>query len=314
MPFEVNYALTAPIFNIQSFCIHDGPGIRSTVFVKGCPLRCLWCANPESNAAKPELMTYAAKCTGCGRCLSACPRGAIRIGPSADGKKMVALTDRSICVNCGQCVLACRNDARELAGKLMTVREVLDQVAGDKLFYDESGGGMTISGGEALAHAQFSAHLFAAAHEQGIHTAIESCSYASRETVDFVYAHVDLGLLDVKHMDSETHRKLVGVPNERILDNIRHIHNDLKVPVIIRVPTIPGYNDSEENIRKTALFAHSLGEDVSLNLLPFHKLGESKNESLGRPFSLGIEPPGDEHMKRLLAIVEDCGVKAQIGG
>ena len=314
MSFEVNYELTAPIFNIQSFCIHDGPGIRSTVFVKGCPLRCLWCANPESNSAKPELMTYAVKCTGCGRCLSACPRAAISIGPSADGKKVVALTDRNLCVNCGQCVLACRNDARELAGKLMTVQEVIDQVAGDKLFYDDSGGGMTISGGEALAHAQFSAHLFAAAHEQQIHTAIESCSYAARETVDFVYPHVDIALLDVKHMDSVTHKKLVGVPNELILDNIRHIHNDLKVPVIIRVPTIPGYNDSEENIRRTALFARSLGEDVSVNLLPFHKLGESKNESLGHPFSLGIDAPSDEHMKKLLAIVEDCGVKAQIGG
>ena len=187
-------------------------------------------------------------------------------------------------------------------------------MAGDKLFYDDSGGGMTISGGEALAHAQFSAHLFAAAHEQQIHTAIESCSYAARETVDFVYPHVDIALLDVKHMDSVTHQKLVGVPNELILDNIRHIHNDLKVPVIIRVPTIPGYNDSEENIRRTALFARSLGEDVSVNLLPFHKLGESKNESLGHPFSLGIDAPSDEHMKKLLAIVEDCGVKAQIGG
>ena len=314
MHFQVNYELTAPIFNIQSFCIHDGPGIRSTVFVKGCPLRCLWCANPESNSSKPELMTYASKCTGCGRCVAACARGAIAIGPSADGKKMIAITDRSRCINCGQCVIACRNDARELAGKLMTVREVMDQVAGDKLFYDDSGGGMTISGGEALAHADFSAHLFAAAHEQGISTAIESCSYAKRETVDFVYPHVDIALLDVKHMDSETHRKLVGVPNELILENIRHIHNDLRVPVIIRVPTIPGYNDSEENIRRTAQFAHSLGEDVSLNLLPFHKLGESKNESLGHPFSLGIEAPSAEHMQKLLAVVEDCGVKAQIGG
>lgn len=132
--------------------------------------------------------------------------------------------------------------------------------------------------------------------------------------MDFVYRHVDIGLLDVKHMDSETHKKLVGVPNELILDNIRHIHNDLKVPVIIRVPTIPGYNDSEENIRQTALFTRSLGEDVRLNLLPFHKLGESKNESLGHPFSLGIEAPSDEHMKKLLSIVEACGVKAQIGG
>ena len=314
MSFTIDYEKTAPIFNIQSFCIHDGPGIRSTVFVKGCPLRCLWCANPESNAAYPELMTYANKCTGCGRCVPACGKGAITIGPSPDGKKMIAVTDRTKCVNCGRCVLACQNEARELAGKLMTVREVIDQVSGDKLFYDDSGGGMTISGGEALAHAVFCTHLFAAAHAEGIHTAIESCSYASRETINLVYPHVDLGLLDVKHMDSETHKRLTGVPNELILDNIRHIHNELHVPVIIRVPTIPGFNDSFENIRRTAEFARSLGEDVSLNLLPYHKLGESKNENLGHPFSLGIEPPDDKHMNTLLSIVRDCGVTAQIGG
>lgn len=312
MSFEIDYELTAPVFNIQSFCIHDGPGIRSTVFVKGCPLRCLWCANPESNSARPELMTFANKCTGCGACVPACPHGAISLGEK-DGK-VVALTDRKKCVNCGQCAVRCVNDARELSGKIMTVRECVEVVAGDKLFYEDSGGGMTISGGEALAHAEFSAHLFAAAHAEGIHTCIESCSWATRETIDFVYRHIDVALLDVKHMDSETHKKLVGVPNELILDNIRHIHDDLHVPVVLRLPTIPGYNDSEENIRATAAFAASLGEDVRMNLLPFHKLGESKNENLGHPFSLGIEPPSDARMEELKQIVESYGVKAQIGG
>ena len=314
MSFEIDYTLTAPVFNIQPFCIHDGPGIRSTVFVKGCPLRCIWCANPESNSPRPELMTYAVKCTGCGACVPACPRGAISLGTGPDGKKTVALTDRKICVSCGACVDRCAYGAREISGRIMTVREVLDQISGDKLFYDDSGGGMTISGGEALAHPEFCAHLFAASRAEGISTAIESSSFARRETVDLVFSHVDIALLDVKHMDSAEHEMLTGVPNGLILDNIRHVHDDLKVPVIIRVPVIPGYNDSEENMAATGAFAASLGSDVSLNLLPYHKLGESKNEDLGHPFSLGIDPPGDGRMQELRAIVGKYVADVRIGG
>lgn len=173
---------------------------------------------------------------------------------------------------------------------------------------------MTISGGEALAHPDFSANLFAAAHAEGIHTAIETSSFASRDTVDKVFAHVDLALLDVKHMDSSLHKKYTGVPNETILANIRHIHNDLHIPVILRVPSIPGYNDSDENILATGMFAASLGQDVSVNLLPYHRLGESKSESLGRPQELGLEIPGKEHMEHLRQIIESCGVSAKIGG
>lgn len=308
----INYAAAAPVFNIQSYCIHDGPGIRTTVFVKGCPLRCLWCANPESNAAYPELMTYASKCTGCGRCIGACREGAITI-KEREGK-YIACTDRAKCVNCGSCVSTCYNSAREIAGKRMSVGEVIETVKKDKLFYDGSGGGMTISGGEALAHPDFSANLFAAARAARIHTAIESSCFAPREVVDRVFAHVELGLLDIKHMDSARHRELTGVPNDLILENIRHIHNDLHVPVILRLPTIPGYNDSPENIRAAAAFAASLGPDVSVNLLPYHRLGDSKSESLGHPRELGIEVPPAEHMEELKALVESLGVTARIGG
>ncbi len=312
MSFFIDYGVTAPVFNIQSYSIHDGPGIRTTVFVKGCPLRCLWCANPESNAAYPELMTYSSKCTGCGACIAACPKDAISIQPHED--KYIAVTDRTLCVNCGACVNACGSDAREIAGKEMTVQEVIDQVKQDKLFFDGSGGGMTISGGEALAHPKFSANLLAAAHAEGINTAIESCSFATRETVDMVLPHVDLALLDVKHMDSATHEKLVGVPNNYILENIRHIHDDLHIPLILRMPIIPGYNDSIENLHAVGQFASSLGPDVSVNLLPFHKLGESKNESLGHPHSLGIEPPSSAEMDALKEIVESHGIQVKIGG
>ena len=312
MSLKIDYDASAPVFNIQSYSIHDGPGIRSTVFVKGCPLRCLWCANPESQAAYPELMTYSSKCTGCGSCLDKCPRGAISIGPCQD--KYIALTDHDKCVNCGACTSRCPHGARELAGKLTTVREALDTVKKDKLFYDGSGGGMTISGGEPLAHPKFASSLFAAAHEEGIHTAIESSSFATRDVVDLVFPHVDLALLDVKHMDSRVHEKLTGVPNDYILENIRHVHNDLRVPVILRMPTIPGYNDSVGNIRALGRFAASLGEDMEVDLLPFHRLGESKSESLGRPGSLGIDPPGGEYMEELKAILESCGVRGKIGG
>lgn len=228
--------------------------------------------------------------------------------------KFVALTDRTGCVNCGVCVQACPANAREIAGKDMTVREVIDQVVGDKLFFDGSGGGMTISGGEALAHPQFSANLFAAAHAEGIHTAIETSCFSAVETIDAVFRHVDLGLLDVKHMDSQIHKKLTGVPNEHILENIRYVHNSLHIPVILRMPVIPGYNDSIENLHAVGRFAASLGNDVSVNLLPFHKLGENKNESLGHPFSMGIEPPGDEEMEAYRHIIASHSVEVKIGG
>lgn len=305
--------LTAPIFNIQTYSIHDGPGIRVTVFVKGCPLRCLWCANPESNLARPQLMTYAAKCTGCGRCVPACPNHAILV--VLGGDKAVSVTDRAKCTDCGACVEACPSEAREIAGKEMTVREVLDKVLKDKLFIDASGGGMTVSGGECLMHPDFTEALLYAAKEAGLHTAVESCSFAAPAVVDQVFRYVDLGLLDIKHMDSAEHQRLTGVPNEQILANIRHVHNDLKKEVVVRVPTIPGYNDSRDNIAATARFTRDeLGPDVHVHLLPYHRLGESKNESLGKKMDLSIEVPSDEHMNELKALVESYGLQAQVGG
>ena len=302
-------ALTAPVFNVQSFCIHDGPGIRSTVFFKGCPLHCLWCANPESQSPAAELMTYPARCTGCGSCLSACPNGAVV--PVSGG---MPRTEREKCVGCGACAAACPSGARELSGREMTVEEVLAAVEGDRMFYADSGGGVTLSGGEPLAHPDFCAALLEALRASGIHTAVESCSFAPRSAVDRVYAHVDLALLDVKHMDSETHRRLTGVPNERILENIRHIRHELGVPVILRVPTVPGHNDSEENIRLTADFARSLGADTQLHLLPYHRMGLGKLDSLDRSRGPEIPLPEDAHMESLRRLAESRGITCQIGG
>ena len=305
--------IKAPVFDIQTWCIHDGPGIRVTVFVKGCPLRCLWCANPESNKACPQLMTYKSKCTGCGACVKSCPEGAITV-TVGDGMAW-AVTDRELCTNCGACVKACRSAAREIIGKEMTVAAALKEILKDKLFMDGTGGGMTISGGEALMYPDFSRALFKACKEKGVHTAIESSVFAERDVIDSVFKYVDLGLLDIKHMDSETHKKLTGVPNDKILGNIKHIHNDLKVPVIIRVPVIPGCNSSVENIAAVGAFtAGELGKDVAVHLMPYHRLGESKNESLGKQMNLSIELPAAETMEELKRTVESYGLKAQIGG
>lgn len=310
----MNTSIKAPVFNIQTYCIHDGPGIRTTVFLKGCPLRCLWCANPESNEFYPQLMTYSSKCTACGRCIPICPHGAISILENGTPGPY-AVTDREKCINCGKCIDICPAEAREIAGEEKTVEEVITEVLKDKLFLTSSGGGITISGGEALAHADFSAALFEAAHENGLHTAIETCSFASRQTVDKVFAHVDLGLLDIKHMNSTTHKKLTGVPNELILENIRHVYHDLHVPIIIRVPTIPGYNADPANIAATAKFVRDeLGTDVPIHLLPYHQLGESKTESLGHLIHETIQVPDNAFMESLKDIVESYGIHAQIGG
>ena len=297
----------APVFNIQSYSIHDGPGIRTTVFLKGCPLGCLWCANPESQRVKSELMSYANKCTLCARCENICPWGAIKIV----GK---AITDRSLCTACGACVDACPHSAREIAGKTMSVREVLDRVLEDKLFI-ENGGGVTLSGGEPLAHPDFAQGLLRAAKEEGLHTAIESCCYAKREDIERVFRYVDFAMLDIKHMDSAEHRRLTGVSNEIILDNISFICNELKVPLMISVPVIPGYNDAEENLEKTAEFiATELAGSVPVRLLPYHRMGEGKNESLGKKMDMTIAIPSDERMEQIKEIFDRAGLKTQIGG
>lgn len=303
----------APVFNIQTYSIHDGPGIRDTVFVKGCPLKCLWCANPESRDAAPQLMTYVSRCTGCGKCVDKCPHGAIRIDKAKNAASVS--TDRTRCTDCGDCTEACPNKAREIIGRLMTVRDVLITVLKDRIFYEASGGGVTISGGECLAYPEFSEALLYSLRREGLHTVVESCCFAGREAVGRVFRFVDLGLLDIKHMNSTAHRKFTGVPNEQILENIKFVYHDMHVPVIIRIPVIPGYNDSERNIADTASFAaEQLGFDVQIHLMPYHRLGESKNESLGKSPEFSIAVPSDEQMQKLKEISESFGIKTQVGG
>lgn len=305
--------ITTTVFNIQTYCIHDGPGIRVTVFVKGCPLRCTWCANPESNLRKPQLMFYKEKCTGCGQCVPVCSQSAVGIR-EVDGKYK-AFTDRNLCVDCGACIPSCPAEARELAGKITSVGEALEKVVADRLFLDSSGGGMTISGGECLACPEFTENLLMAAHEEGISTAVESSCFGSREVIDRIYPHVDLALCDIKHMDPKKHREYTGVSNEEILENVIHINQNLRVPVWVRVPVIPGHNDDDANIEAMARFVKGyLMPDTRVCLLPYHRLGESKNESLGKAMDWSLDIPSEESMNHLKEIVERYGIQVQIGG
>lgn len=308
---NIDTQITAPVFNIQSFCIHDGPGIRTTVFLKGCPLRCLWCQNPESHSSNPQLMFYSSKCSNCNLCVPFCPNHAINPSDCSP----FPITDRNICTNCGKCAQVCPTGARELVGSYLSVDEVYQRVAADKLFLIESGGGLTVSGGEALKHPQFVSSLCYISQHNGINTAIETSGFASRSVIDFVFEHVNLALYDIKHMDSDMHQKLTGVPNERILDNLKHIYNKLSIPVVVRIPVIPGFNSSCENMEAVSKFVkQQLSQEVEINLLPYHRLGDSKWESLNLPQKQLIEIPSNDLLTSLGKIIESYGLTVKIGG
>lgn len=298
------------IFNVQHYSIHDGPGIRTTVFLKGCPLRCLWCQNPEAQAVRPELFFNRDRCQGCGKCVEVCPEHAIEI---VDGKSH---TNRNRCKASGECAQVCPNDARNIMGKFVTAGEVFKQVAADAIFYQRSGGGVTLSGGEPLTQPQFAISLLKLCREAAMHTTMDTCGYASWDLARRVFEFVDLVLYDFKHMDSNAHKKLTGVSNELILDNAIKIRHELSIPMLARVPIAPGLNDSVENIQATAKFiATELGDSVKVHLLPYHRLGEAKYERLEKSSqSISIEPPSDERMMELENIFESFGLTTIVGG
>lgn len=293
------------VLNIQRFSVHDGPGIRTLVFMKGCPLRCSWCSNPESQKGAVELGFFQSRCIGCGACLEACPSGAITLSEGGQ-----AITDRDICKRCGKCVEACSYEAREIAGKDTTVEQLLQEVEKDRDFYTNSGGGVTVGGGEPAQQHGYVSEFLRHCKKHWLHTALETCGFAPWEHLEEILHHVDFLYYDIKHMDPLAHERITGVSNQLILSNLERIASHYpETVVVVRVPVIPGLNDSEANITATAKFVSELGTVKGIELLPYHRLGISKYEQFGMEYTLGdAVPHSAEHMKRLQGIVASFGL------
>ncbi|HEX7474758.1 MAG TPA: glycyl-radical enzyme activating protein [Dehalococcoidales bacterium] len=298
------------VFDIQTYSLHDGPGIRTLVFLKGCPLACVWCQNPESQHRQPEVLLYEEKCIGCSQCVPVCPSGAIQI---LNGKSH---TRRNLCKGCGKCVIACPNEARTLAGRTMSAEEIFQEVKKDEIFYKRSGGGVTLSGGEPLAQAEFSSAILRLCKQAGLHTAIETSGMAAWETFKQVLDYTDLVLYDLKQKDSPAHQKCTGVPNDLIIENVKRIRQEYAIPITARIPIVPGYNADQKNIEATANFiVTELGRATKVNILAYHRLGEAKYDRLEKAGSgISITPPTGELMADLQKIVEAFGLTVSIGG
>jgi len=300
-------ARTGTVLNIQRASFHDGPGVRTTVFFKGCPLHCPWCHNPESLAFEPELWVWTERCLGCGACLEACPRQG---GPLPAGTALGTLG----CEGCRRCVEACPSGARAIAGHSMTVAEVLEAVRRDRLVYEESGGGVTFSGGEPLAQPAFLLACLEACRRDGLHTAVDTCGLARREVVEAVADHANLLLWDLKHLDPRRHEELTGAPLAPILDNLAAVAAR-GVPVWLRLPVVPGYTDDPASVRAAAALAASLPTIRRVSLLPYHRTGTGKMSRLGRLATpADIPTPAPTHLSELAAIFGTLGVPTTIGG
>jgi len=272
-------------FNVQRDSTEDGPGIRTTVFMKGCPMRCPWCHNPEGMRSGPELVWYEARCIGCGECVKTCPRDALS-RPEMDPDERRVNIDRSSCDACGECVEACAAEALEVLGAEMSVEELGARVLRDRIFYEKSNGGMTMSGGEPAMQAAFCAELIRAVRGEGIHVALDTCGGTSWRVLDPLVRLSDLVLFDMKLMDAEGHLEYTGIPIDVVLANAREIAG-MKKPVWVRTPVIPGYTDEEENIRGVARFiASSLPTVERYDLLAFNNACAAKYRRLDRPWDL----------------------------
>jgi pyruvate formate lyase activating enzyme len=299
---------TGMIFDIRRFSIHDGPGIRTTAFLKGCSLNCRWCHNPESRGVQPELIYRETRCAGCGDCLAACPPAAIT------WKTDQPVTDGLVCTRCGTCVEACPSGARELVGRSWTVPDVMAQLRRDSAFYESSGGGVTLSGGEPLHQPEFATALLQACKTEGLHTALDTSGFCPWETMEAVCPYVDLFLYDVKLMDDDLHREFTGVSNQLILANLRRLA-DLGHAIILRVPLIHGITDGEGNLRAIAELARCLPNIRRVDLLPYHDTARMKYHSLGLGYPLdGDAGVAEGWLADQQQILEGYQIETRIGG
>ncbi len=298
------------LFHIIHGSFVDGYGIRTTIFLKGCPLRCLWCCNPEGQLQQPELKLSTSLCNGCGNCVDVCPERAI--DTTAD-EEIHIMIDRKLCTSCGKCIDICYTGALEWFGREYTVDEVFDIVKKDVPFYRSSGGGVSIGGGEPTLQAEFTHALMRRCQEDNIHTAVDTCGYTINDKGLEILEQADLLLFDLKGIDPEEHRENTGVSNERILSNLKHL-DDMGRPIIVRVPLIPGRTDSPQNIQQEIELLSRLKSVERVDIMAYHEYGKVKYEQLGKEYTVTAKPYSETYLEEIKKMFEQTGLNVQLGG
>ncbi len=293
---------TGMIFDIKRYAINDGPGIRTAVFMKGCPLECWWCHNPEGQSKDPQLIVRANRCKAVMACIQACPLDAVSW---SDG----TITDWEACDQCGKCAVACLAGAREMVGRMISVEQLMDEIVRDVPFYDQSQGGATFTGGEPMQQVCFLKEALLACKRQNIHTAVDTSGSTAWANLEAILPMVDLFLYDVKLMDPVKHKKYTSVSNKKILDNLHRLSGE-KANIIVRIPLIPGVNDDEQNLNQSGEYLASLPHLAGVEIMPYHAIGEAKYQGLGMHYKLAnLTPPSEEQVRKIENLLSSFGLK-----